>query len=345
MSFKQWLNVVTLVLVLLVLFFARNDIIHAWHLLGQVNIWIFLLIIPIQFVSYYANGEMIFAYLRKRGDLQNVPPLEAPKMALEFNFVNHIFPTGGMSGISYMTWRLAKLGVRSGRATLAQVVKFAATFISFAVLAVVSVLVITADVGLNRFAILAASGLVMAVVLIILGTIYLLSSRGRLEKFEHFVDVILNKKITRLIRREKPIVARTALGSFFEDMHNDYRTLREQPKLLIQPLLWGLIFNISETMMFFVTFMALGTVIDPAAILIATGLAGLAGAFFVTPGGAGGYEAVMVLFLTLVGVTAGIALAGVVLARTVLILVTIATGYIVYHQAVKKYGKAPTASQ
>lgn len=344
MSFKQWLNVATIVLVALVLFLARHDIVLAWHMLGTVNVWIFFFIIPIQFLSYYANGEMIFSYLRKRGDLQDVPPLESPKMALEFNFVNHIFPTAGMSGISYMTWRLSKLGVRSGRGTLAQVVKFAATYVAFAALAIVSVFVITADVGLNRFAILVASGLVMATVLGTIGAMYILSSRARLEKFERFIDILLNHKIRKLIRRKKEFIARDTLSSFFADMHNDYKTLREQPKLLGASFVWGIVFNLAETAMFFLTFLSLGQVVNPAAILIAMGLAGTVGAFFVTPGGAGGYEATMILFLSLVGVNASTALAGVVLARTLLIFITIATGYVVYHQAIKKYGKAPTES-
>lgn len=111
MSFKSWLSLVTLVLVGLVLFFARSDIVEAWHLLSTVDLWVFLLIIPTQFFSYYAHGAMIFSYLRQRGDLQAVNKLEMPRMALELNFVNHVFPTAGVSGMSYMTWRLSKLGV------------------------------------------------------------------------------------------------------------------------------------------------------------------------------------------------------------------------------------------
>lgn len=344
MSFKSWLNVVTLVLIALVLFLARHDIAQAFLMLGRVNVWVFLLVIPAQFLSYFAHGEIVFSYLRQRGYLERVSHFEAARVALEFNFVNHVFPTGGMSGVSYMTWRLNKLGVSTGRATLTQVVKFGMTFLAYAVLAVVALFAITADVGLNRYAILVTSGLIILIILCIFGAMYLFSHRERLNRFERFIDRLLNRKIKRLLRRRKDIVNAEVITSFFDDMCSDYRTLRERPKLLLWPFVWGLVFNVAEAALFFVTFLALGHVVNPAPILVATGLAGLVGAFFVTPGGAGGYEAMMVVFLTSVGVSASVALAGVVLARTALILMTIATGYITYHRAIKTYGKAPTAS-
>ncbi len=339
LSVKQWLNVVTLVLVALVVFFARHDLVKAWHLLSQVNIWVFLLIIPIQFISYYATGATIFSYLKQRGDLQGLPKLEQPAMALELNFVNHIFPTAGVSGASYMTYRLGKLGVSHGRATLAQFVRFAVTFVSFAALMLIAVLWVTLDGSLTRFTILIASSLFGVIVAAIVGTIFLLGSSRRLEKFEAFLDDILNKRLRRLFGRKKPFVERTSIHSFFCDLHDDYMTLRRDPRCLVRPFWWGVLFNVAEVSMFFVAFLSLGAVVNPASILIAIGLAGLIGTFLITPGGAGGFEAAMILFLTSSGVPSAIAVAGVLLTRTALILMTILTGYVFYNTAMKKYGK------
>jgi uncharacterized protein (TIRG00374 family) len=345
MSFKSWLNIVTIVLVLLVLFFARNDIVKAWQLLGQVNLAVFALIIPVQFLSYYAHGAMIFSYLRARGDLQKVHWLEQPKMALELNFVNHIFPTAGVSGASYMTWRLNKLGESTGRATLAQVVKFAMTFLSFAALLVVAVLMITADGDITRQTILVSSSLVSLIIAATVGMMYLLNSKSRLEKFAAWVDLLINKKIAKLLRKKEDLIATEKIEEFICDMHEDYLTLKHSPKTLVKPFFWGVVFNLSETAMFFVTFLALGAFVNPATILIAAGIAGLVSVFVVTPGGVGGYEAIMILFLTSAGVAASVAVAGVVLARTTLVLLTILSGYIFYHLAIRKYGKSPATSQ
>ena len=339
LSVKQWLNIVTLVLIALVVFFARHDLVKAWELLWSVNIWIFLLVIPLQFLSYYASGATIFSYLKKRGDLTNLPALEQPKMALELNFVNHVFPTAGVSGASYMTYRLGGLGVNHGRATLSQFVRLASTFASFAFLMLVAVLWVTIDGNLTRFTILVASSLVTVILGAIAGTIFLLGSQKRLDKFEAMLDDILNTRLTKWFGRKKPFIRRKVMHDFFVDLHEDYKTLKEDPRCLIGSFWWGVAFNVLETMMFFVAFWSLGVIVNPAPILIANGLAGLIGTFLVTPGGAGGYEASMILFLSSAGVQPSIAVAGVLLTRTTLLLLTILSGYIFYNSALKKYGK------
>jgi len=339
MSFRKWLNVATIVLIALVVIFAWKDIVKAVYLLGQVNIWIFLLIIPVQFLSYYAHGAMIFSYLKHGGDLEGTSRFEQPKMALELNFVNHIFPTAGLSGASYMTYRLGRLGVNHGRATLAQVVKFAMAFMSYLALLAVAVIFITLDGSITRITILAACALVTLILFGTIMSLYLLGSRSRLEKFSNFLDTFLNVRVRRLFRRTEPLVRRDMIVKFFDDMSDDYQTLRKNPKYLREPFLWGLVFNIAETAMFFIAFWSLGTIVNPAPILIAVGLAGIMGIVTVTPGGAGGYEAMMILFLTSAGVPLGVTVAGVVLARTSLIVLTIVTGYFFYHNSMKKYGR------
>ncbi len=338
MSLKKWLNVVTIVLILLVIFFARKDIVAAWHLLWQVNIWIFLLIIPVQFLSYYAHGAMIFSYLKHGGDLKHTKWYEQPIMALELNFVNHIFPTAGLSGASYMTYRLGKLGVNHGRATLAQVVRFAMAFMSYLVLLSIAVIAVTLDGNLTRMTILAACALVTIIVVITILSLYILGNQAQLTKFSHFIEKLLNGRIRRLLRKEELLIQPSVIKKFFDDLSEDYQMLRKNPAYLKGSFLWGLVFNISETAMFFIAFWALGTIVNPAPILIGLGLAGIMGVILVTPGGAGGYEALMILFLTSAGVPASIAVAGVLLARTSLIVMTIGTGYVFYHMSLKKYG-------
>ncbi len=339
LSVKQWLNIVTLVLVALVVFFARHDLVRAWELLWQVNLWVFLLVIPLQFVSYFASGATIFSYLKMRGDLKGLPPLEQPKMALELNFVNHIFPTAGVSGASYMTYRLGKLGVNHGRATLAQFVRLSATFVSFAALMIIAVLWVTVDGELTRFTILVASSLLTIILGAIIATIFLLGSQKRLAKFEALLDDVLNKRVAKWFGRGKPFVQREKLHDFLADLHDDYVTLRADPRCLVGPFWWGVLFNVAEVLMYFVAFWSLGSFVNPASILIAIGLAGLVGTFLVTPGGAGGFEAAMILFLTSAGVPPSISVAGVLLTRSVLLLITILSGYVFYNAAMKKYGK------
>jgi len=337
MSFRRWLNVATIVLIVVILYFSRHELVMAWNLLERVNLWILLLIIPLQFVSYYATGAMIFSYLRAIGELKKVRSIETTQMALELNFVNHVLPTGGVSGASYMTWRLGKLGVSSGRATLAQVVRFGATFAAFLGLLLLAVLAITLDGNINRLTILVSSGLASVILFGALIVVYMISSQARLHFFSRWISRIVNGAWRHVFRRKTVLLSQEVIEEFFADLHNDYVALKGNPKVLLRPFIWGIVFNLAEIAAFFVAFLALGTLVNPAPILIAVGISSLAGFFLVTPGGAGGYEALMILFLSSAAVAAGTAVAAVLLTRVIMIVLTLSSGYFFYHRALKKY--------
>lgn len=341
MSFRRWLNVATAIIVAIILYFSRHELLEAWRLLGRVDLWILALIIPAQLLSYYAAGEMMFSYLKQRGDLKKTSSMEAAKMALELNFVNHILPTGGVSGVSYMTWRLSKLKVGGGRAALAQVVRYTAAFVAYLILLLIAVLLITIDGNINRFTILVSSGVASTIVFITLFIMYIVGSKTRMEAFSKHMNRWIEKVWRGWLRRKKRLVKPRKVRHFFDELHHDYMALRREPRVLKQPLIWGFVFNLAEVAMFFLTFLSLGVVVNPATILIALGLASIVGLFLVTPGGAGGYEAVMIVFLASAGVEQGTAVAGVLLARTILIILTIVSGYFFYHKALGQYGKHP----
>jgi len=337
-------NVVVFTLIVLVILLARKDIVEAWQLLGQTNLWIFALIVPVQFLSYYASGETIFSYLRQMGELKDVKNGEAAAMALELNFMNHIAPSAGVSGAAYMNWRLGKLGVSQSRATLAQVVKALMTFVAYVLLIMVAVLAITYDGSLGRATILASSALASLTIIGAMLSIWLVGSLERLHKFGGWFDFWLNGKLARLLKRDAPIWRRESIDVFFDGLHEDYLVIRRNPKLLRKPLLWSLVFNAAETAMFFISFWALGQIVNPAPILVGLGLAGIVGMFMATPGGAGGYELVLITFLATAGIAASVASAGVLLTRVSLILLTIASGSYMVHRAQRIHGKAPDHS-
>lgn len=346
MNFRAWLSVFTLVVIAVIIYFSRHELYHAWILLEKVNLWILALLIPVQLFAYYAGGEMIFSYLRSKKVIEQVSALGLARMALEMNFVNHVLPSGGVSGISYMTWRLGKYGVPPGRATMAQVVRFAAGFISFIILLSIAVFIVTVDSGINRWIILVSSLLIGGMVSVILGGMYLFNSAKRTDKFAQWVARTVNVIVRRVTFGRKMILLRhDVVDAFFDDMHRDYLALKHDKKLLLKPILWGLTFTAADVLLFWVTFWALGQPVNPAPILIAYGAATIAGFFVITPGGAGAYEAIMVGFLALAGLDQGTAIAGIVLTRVILLLCTIGLGYLFYQHALIKYGqpKRPTA--
>lgn len=339
MTFRRALNIFTIIIIVITLWALRDEVVRAWELLGRVNLWILLLIFPLQFLSYYANGAAIFSYLKQRGLAKNVHSWDMARMSLELNFVNHILPTAGVSGASYMTWRLSKLGVSSGRATLAQVVRLVASFGAYIVLLMLAVVVVTLDTGVERVTILATSAIISTIIIGLMIVWYVIDSEKRLEKFSAKISFVVNWLGRTIVRRKEDFLKKSKVKHFFNELQDDYLALKREPKLLIRPFWWGVVFNVTEVSLFFFTFLALGSLVNPATILLAIGIAALVGAFLITPGGAGGYEAIMVLVLTSSGVDGATALAGVLLGRVILILLTIASGYLFYHLALRKYGK------
>jgi uncharacterized protein (TIRG00374 family) len=340
MSFRSWLSVLTLVLIAVIIYFSRHELLRAWELLGSVNVWILALLIPGQLLVYYAGAEIMFSYLRAKKSIEDVSGPELTRMSLEMNFVNHILPSGGVSGISYMTWRLGKHGVTHGRAAMAQVVRFAMSFVGFMLLLVVAVLIVTIDGQINRWIILVSAGLVVLMLGSIVGGIYLIGGQKRMERAADWIVRHVNPFMRWVtFGRRKRFLGRAKVETFFREMHDDYLALRQDKRVLVKPLIWSIVFTLADAGLFIITFWALGEPVNPAPVLIAYGVAAVAGFFVVTPGGAGAYEAIMVAFLAVAGLSQGIAIAGIVLTRVILLLGTIILGYVFYQMALVRYGK------
>ncbi|MFS8118064.1 MAG: lysylphosphatidylglycerol synthase transmembrane domain-containing protein [Microcoleus sp.] len=339
MKFRTWLSIITLFAIILILFIARHDLAIAWQLLDRVNIWILLLMIPVQFIGYFSVGKILFSYLQSKGELVKVNSMTMARIALELNFVNHALPSGGVSGISYSNWRFKHFGVPTSRTTMAQVVRYSTTFGVYITLLLFSLLLLTVDGTISRFTVLSSS--FIAGILLAGGFfgVYVIGSETRLKSFSQGLSKAINKFGQQILRRRKQLVSEEKFRGYFHALHLDYIELVEKPRDLVKPLIWAFVFNISEVLLFIIAFAALGQWVNPAPILIAYGIAGLAGFFVVTPGGAGAYEAIMISFLVTAGIGQGTAIAGILLARVILIIGTISSGYIFYQLALLRYGK------
>ncbi len=345
LSFRAWLTIITSVLLVVVIFAAWPEIVKAWNLLDKVNLWILALIIPVQFFSYYATGGMIFSYLRSKGDLKGVSHVKMARISLELNFVNHILPSGGAAGFSYLSWVLGKLGVRAGRSTMAQIIRFALTFLSFVLLLLVAIVMLVIDHEVSRTVILLCLLLVFLALGVTIGLIYLLSSERRLNKFSNWLTRLVNKFVNKVTRGRKPAVLKeNIIPDFFMDLHEDYTALRHDKKILIKPFIWAVLANMADVALIWIAFWSLGAMVNPAILFIAFGVASLASAVSVTPGGAGVYEAIMIAFLS-TSISPEVAIAGTLLARVSLVLGTIVFGYVFYQLTVNKYGRRPPISQ
>lgn len=342
---RTFMSVATVVVLAIIVYLSRTELLRAWELLGQANLWLLALLVPFQIMVYYAGGEMIFSYLRQKKLIQHISWFEQTRIALELNLVNHVFPSGGVSGISYTTWRLHKLGVSSAKSTFAQVIRYVTGFVSLMVLLIIAVLVLAIDGEVNRYIVASSFLLVLAVVGLTFGLIIMFSSELRMHKVAVWVSKVVNRVIKFItFGRVERVLSSSNVEQFFSEMHGDFRELAKDKKLLVKPLVWGAILAAFDIAMFMVAFWALGASVNPAILLIGYGVAGLASLVAFTPGGAGVYEVIMIFFLTMAGVTPGVAIAGIVLTRAILLTGTIIFGYIFYQHALLKYGKRTDAA-
>lgn len=340
LTFRGWLTIITLVLLTVVIFAAWPEIQKAWGLMGKVNLWVLALLIPVQLFSYYATGGMIFSYLRSKGEIKQMSHWGMTRLALELNFVNHILPSGGAAGFSYLAWVLNRYKVSAARSTMAQIIRFTLTFISFVLLMLVALLFLGLNHQADKTMVFIAVILSVLAIAATMFVIWLVKSRPRLDRFSGWLAKKVNAVVSFVtLKKKKKVVKKSTLQHFFGGVHDDYESLRKDRKVLIVPFIWAMIANILDVALIWIAFYSLGVSIDPALLFIAFGISSIASAISVTPGGAGVYETVMVMFLAASGVTPEIAIAGTLLARVVLLAGTIAFGYFFYQLTLSTHGK------
>lgn len=345
LSFRGWLTIITLVLLAIVVVAAWPEIRKAWELMGRVDLWILFLLIPVQFLSYYATGGIIFSYLRAKGNLEEMSHWSTTRLALELNFVNHILPSGGAAGFSYLAWVLKKHRVSASRSTMAQLIRFVLTFVSFVVLLVVSMIILTFQHTIESSTVWIGLALVVAALGGTWCVVWLIKDLQRLRAFSAWLPRKINRIVWKLTRgRKRKIVKPEPILEFFEGLHDDFLAVRRERKILVKPFIWAAIANCLDVALIWIAFWALGFPLDAALLFIAFGVASIVAALAVTPGGAGVYEAIMVAFLAASGVTPGVAIAGTLLARVTLLAGTILFGYVFYQLTIVKYGKRPADS-
>ncbi len=151
---------------------------------------------------------------------------------MELNFVNNVFPSGGVSGFSYFGVRMKKEGVSSGQSTLVQLMRFVLIFVSFQVLLAVGLFVLAVEGQASNMVILIAGSLST---LLFVGTIlmtYIIGSKKRINGFFNTLTRFLNRTI-HLVRKKNPETINVArVEGMFTELHESYLILKKTPKYL-----------------------------------------------------------------------------------------------------------------
>ncbi len=342
MKLKLWLNVITFAALILIIFFAWNDIIHALEKITTLNVWVLLLIIPAQLFTFYGLGQLFHYFFRATGVDLSVKKLFSPMV--ELNFVNHIFPSGGASGFSYLPLRLKPYGVSSAKSTLAQLARYVVTFLVFVGFMFVALFILAIQGDVNTFLVLAVSIMASSIVFATAVLVFVVSRESRIDAFTKTLTIWVNKVIHIFRRKHPETISLKAVRTMFLELHEDYLVVRRSPRAMWPVIKWAVLTNLAEISLLYIAFLAHGEWVNPGAVLIAYVVANSVGLISILPGGVGMFEPLMAAVLISGGVPAGIALSATLVYRVLSLLVSLITGYFLYHRALNKYGSHDTAS-
>jgi hypothetical protein len=336
-NFKFWVNVVTIVALLFLLYISWDQIVDALDQVGGLKLWALLLMIPIQACSYFAVAKLYKNFFNRQGSPVKLSDMY--KVALELNFVNHVFPSGGVSGFSYLSLRLKQYGVPTSKSTLAQIMRFALTFVSFLILLVFALLALAFSNSVGGLALVISSIIIISTIFATLVGVYIISKPSRIKAFVSWLPKAINyvahffgrKKENKLIDIEKVEVT-------LEDLHDNFAVLSRDMGLIKNLLGWALIINITEVLTIYMVYVAFGELINPGSLIIAYAVANFAGLIAVLPGGVGIYEGLMTATLASTGVPKALALSATVIYRVLSMIFFLPIGYVFYYRALKKGG-------
>ncbi len=335
---KRWkllLNIVTILSLVVVIYFIRQDILSTIENLKKVNAYFLLLLLPIEFLNYHAQTKLYQGLFKVVGNKINYKSLY--RIALELNFVNHVFPSGGVSGISFFGLRLRNGNKLSGgKATLIQIMKLGLTLVSFEILLIIGVFLLAIAGHVSDIAISVASILSTLLLVLSILFIYIVGSQKRINNFFLSITKTTNWFLAFINTSNKETINIKKAKKAFLDFHVTYLEIKNHLDQIKKPFLYALLANLTEILAIFVVYLSFDKFVNIGAIILAYGIANFAGLVSVLPGGIGIYEALMTLILATVGVSPKISLPVTIMYRIINTLIQIPPGYFLYQKTINK---------
>jgi len=330
---RQLLTVATFVALAALIYGLRKDIGGVIQNLGKVNALALLLMIPIEFANYDAYARMMRSLFATLG--KHVAYWPMFKFTLELNFVNHILPSGGISGISYFSVRSRSVGISTAQSTLAQVTKLFLLYASFQPLLIIGLFFLAARGHVNNLVMLVASSLITLVVVGTVIAIYIIDSRQRINRSLTYITRGINRLI-HIFRRKTPETINIANAQkTFDELHDNYVIYKNNWRALKAPFFYTMLANATEVAAVYVVYIAFGQYVNVGAVILAYAVANFAGLISVLPAGIGVYEVLMTGVLTATGIPVEVSIPVTIMYRFVNMFIQLTPGYFFYQRAMK----------
>lgn len=331
---KLIINIVTIIALAVLLYVSWPQIVNGLKEIGGAKWGVIFMMIPMQLLNYFAVAKLYQSYFKANG--QHLSTKLMYKVALELNFVNHVFPSGGVAGFSYLGLRLRKHGIAVSRTTLAQVMRFVLTFISFLLILFYGMFLLSFGSGSSGGGIALFIGLSIAFLTLFFTiiAIFIVSSEKRIKTFTVFLPKILNSVVKTFTKKETINIDK--VEKLFGEFHKDYVFISKDWRQLKMPFVWAFVINLTEITTVYLAYIALGQLVNPGAVILAYAVASFAGLISVLPGGIGVYEALMTAVLATAGVPKALALSATLVYRIFTMIIFLPVGFVLYQLALRK---------
>jgi uncharacterized protein (TIRG00374 family) len=327
---KLIVNIVTIVALCGLGYALRGQFRDTLDNFSKVNLWILVFMIPAQAINYLAQAKFYQSMFRIVGDRFRYRSMA--RLAMELNFVNTVFPSGGVSGFSYISLRLKDEGISTAKASTVQMMRFILIFISVQVLLFFGLIALALSGRANDFVLL-LGGIIGT--LITVGTFlvaYVIGSKQRINAFFLTVTHAINGLI-HLFRRKSPeTINITRAKAAFTEMHEVFMQVKTNLSDLKVPFSMALLSVTAEIATIYIVYLAFGQWVNIGAVILAYAVANFAGLVSILPGGIGIYEALMTAVLTAGGVPAAVSLPVTVMYRILNMAIGLPVGYIFYYK-------------
>lgn len=328
---KLLVNVVTLLALVILVIASWGQLSQTFHNLFRVHAWALLLILPVEYLNYDAQARLYQGLFAITGNRLRYWPLF--KASLELNFVNSVFPSGGVTGISYFGVRMRGADITGAKATLVHLMKLVLLFLSFEVLIVLGVFFLAVEGHMNSLILLVAGSLTTLLVVGTAAFAFIIGSRERISSFFTWGTVQLNKLIHLVRPQHHEAISVERARVIFDDLHDNYMLVRKDWRALKGPFVQAFLANFWEVMAVYVVYIAFGHLVNLGAVILAYAVANFAGLVSILPGGIGIYEGLMTLVLAASGIPSALSLPVTVMYRVLNMLVQLPPGYYLYHKA------------
>lgn len=334
---RRWkliVNVLTVAALIVLVFAIREQLGDTISNLAKVHAWVLLALIPLQIFNYHAQTKMYQGLFSLVGNKLRYNFLF--RTALELNFVNQVFPSGGAAGISYFGMRLRNKEITGGKATLVQIIKLGLLFLSFEILLVVGLFFLALGGQANDIIILVTSSISTLMIVGTIGFAMIIGSERRIKSTFTSLTIFINRLI-HIVRPKHPeTISIKRIENAVMDLHNNYKVLTASYRNLRGPFFWALMVNITEVLKIYVVYLAFGEWVNMGAVILAYSVANFAGLISVMPGGVGIYEALMTGVLAAAGIPPKLSIPVTVMYRVLSTLIQLPFGYYFYQKTIHR---------